>query len=214
VEAPPIEPEIDVEIVDPDMGVTQTLSLRPEMLLADVKKQYGQKMRRYIQPNSTLSHDGHIVDENKTLAQLGATAEEVFQLVYTSAPFEIIVREKDADQKSGQRLRVYDWYKVHRVKELYSKEATHVEGLVEGDKLIYHGVELDDTKELFRYELKADAVLTVQREDISAIVTRYMCADCAVEVRLKKDDAVRCRSCTSRVLLKIRPPKPVQWQAR
>ena len=29
-----------------------------------------------------------------------------------------------------------------------------MEGLVEGDKLIYHGVELDDTKELFRYELK------------------------------------------------------------
>jgi len=147
---------------------------------------------------------------------------------------------RDAASKlvEGIRIQVYDYFTVARVKELYSMiaedplgsedrlwlldsgsggaaaaAAAAMEGVSSSQRPQYRG-ELDEGSMLFKYLIGPDAELSVQREDVSAAVCEYLCADCGSDVRLKQRDAVRCRQCGHRIVFKKRIPKPQQYICR
>jgi len=131
---------------------------------------------------------------------------------------------QDGDGKSGEAkrvtLQIADHWRVNQIKEEYAKQMPE-SAVLEGDKLLYRGKELDDGKRVYQYSIMAHAgmkempVLVIQREDTTQVVTKYMCADCGSEVRLKQKDAVRCRECGYRIVYKKRTTKSAcQYLAR
>ncbi|CAF9909777.1 DNA-directed RNA polymerase core subunit rpc10 [Imshaugia aleurites] len=50
--------------------------------------------------------------------------------------------------------------------------------------------------------------------DIAGPSTPYECGECSAKLQLKKGDAIRCKECGHRVLLKTRTKRMVQFEAR
>lgn len=85
---------------------------------------------------------------------------------------------------------------------------------MDGDRLVFNEQELDDDVQIYKYRIKDRSLVLVDREDFSQVQHSYQCVDCGSEVRLKKDDTIKCRVCGFRIVYKCRTKEPSQYQAR
>jgi len=120
------------------------------------------------------------------------------------------------DQKGLETvLTVCDYWTVAQVKKLYNDDLIKIQELLnDGDRLWFAQDVLEEKKELYKFGIKRDSVLLVEREDVTQVALRYICYDCGEEVRLKKNDFVRCRNCGYRIVYKKRTTNPCQYLAR
>ncbi len=96
-----------------------------------------------------------------------------------------------------------------------SQAALHSNFLTEEDRLMFRDEEMEPKKELWKYPNLADrAEIIIKREDVGQAAIKYICADCGEEVRLKKNDEVRCRQCGYRIVYKKRTTAACQYLAR
>lgn len=181
---------------------------------------YERVAQRTLPRDSTLymDADGEEVKlpDEKTIYDSGIKDDGT--LLLKTPAFKIKIREKD-EKKGMQDIIIRDEMTIRQVKGLYSKALsedakTELEGLVENDKLIFNKDQLDDDKKVFQYRITEGHILIVDREDVAAVHTTYLCADCGSIVRLSKNDLVRCRECGYRIVYKQRTTRACQYLAR
>lgn len=191
-----------------------------EATIEHVLQLYCTQGRRHLhvdQDNQPLcelfrEEDDERLDLSLKVSESGLSNES--NLVYKAPAYSIMLKEKDVNGKPGQEteVQVTDDMTVDAVKEAYSRVAD--EGLVEGDALVFGQQDLDDEKQIYKYQLKQGSQLKVEREDFTTMHFTYSCADCGSDVKLKKDDLVRCRVCGYRVVFKQRTKVQSQYLCR
>lgn len=155
------------------------------------------------------------INVNDTLYQAGVQHNDT--MVLEMPAFEIRIREHDADVEGKEdagihELLVSDDLTVGEVKSLYSEKVWG--GIGDNDKFLFGGHELDDNVMIYKYNLRAGSELFVEREDISQPATIFQCGECGNEIKLRKRDAVQCRSCGHRILFKSRSKQISAYLAR
>jgi len=205
-------------VSDTECGTQIALFVNDDMKLQDLRDRFlteSKRMRRdgaFFEYNQ--QHFGS-ADLDRLVGELQLPEHATVQ--YSAMMFRVRVREGDAKDAQEFEITIADHYKIAQVKEEYAKK--HLEGgvisMTEADRLMLDREELDDAKEVFRYKIAEGQTLTVQREDISQVTTKYICADCGSEVRLKQKDMVRCRECGYRIVYKKRTTRAAcQYLAR
>lgn len=138
-------------------------------------------------------------------------------LVFQNPSFEIRIREPQpgVDEKDQvvQTLLVSDDLTVGDVKGLYSENAPA--GMSDDDKFLFQGRELDDNVMIYKFNIRVGAELVVEREDTTQTSTWFQCGSCGREFKLRKLDAVQCRSCPHGfILYKCRSKQISSYLAR
>lgn len=199
---------LKVAVEDPNLGVRESVLVHENETVEDVQQRFCSQLRRPYPPNATLSLDGEELSRDLTMHE--ARVQDGSVLEFLGPEFPIRVKE---GQSQPVELYVHDHFTGEQIKELYSAKADETLGA--NDRLYLNDVEFDDATPVYKYGVKMGSVLMVHREDVAQIVTRFICADCGSEVRLKPKDAVRCRECNAgRILYKKRTTKVVQVYAR
>jgi len=135
------------------------------------------------------------------------------QISYDPPPFGVTLKEKDEkNQVIETELEISDNMKIFELKNKYSKQAE--EGLVEGDLLLLDDQELKDDRTVYSYQLRRDSQLIIQKKSLNQPTFTYVCADCGNDLKLRKEEKIRCRECGHRVVYKPRMTKSAQHFAR
>jgi hypothetical protein len=170
---------IKLFVRDDDAGTAQEeFNVSPKQTIRDIKKMYSDKTKRPL-INPTLKRGEESLSDESTVDQTGLVDDET--LTFTNDACMVAIREgsdskeSKAAAKDERKLRVFDWWTVALLKQHYSKERPD-QGLVEGDQILKDNELLDESKMLFQYGVVDGTVLTVQREDISQVVNKYICA--------------------------------------
>jgi DNA-directed RNA polymerase I, II, and III subunit RPABC4 len=204
---------MEVHVRDPECDVQTQVDVYEFETLQELREKYLQASRRAFHQGAVFRFDGEELEETgATLHSLGVRQESSFE--YSVPPYRIQIKDTD-EQVDGElrELEIQDHFSVQAIKDEYSRQAE--EGLVDGDVLIFNGERLDDVlREAFRIRLTQGSVVVVEREDTSSQSFFYLCADCGSDVKLKREDPVRCRECGHRILFKRRTDRAVQYLAR
>lgn len=207
---------ISVVVVDPEVNVEDLqLSVYEFTTIAQLKKQYCEKARREhmlgaeILANNSSSEMRKEFDGTMTIHDAGLTHGNY--VVFKGCAFIIRITEL-GDKSQSEELTVYDHWTVEKIKAEYSKRAD--EGLVDGDRLVFNDQELNEDSQIYKYRMKDNSLVLVDREDFSQQQFLYQCVDCGNEVRLKKEDMIKCRTCGYRIVYKARTLEPSQYMAR
>jgi len=200
------------------------------MTIVQILSKYRELGRRHLQVDvgvdskpklpSILVYEGQSLNLVQTVYQYNI--EDKSTLEFTNPPFIVSVKltqdRTDSADSGANRLEIEieDHWTIQRVKDQISKKLKEQgrESLLDGDKLSFKEDELDEKKEVFRYQIAPLSELLLTKEDVTQIHTKYICADCGSEVRLKKNDAVMCRDCGYHIVYKKRTMLPCQYLAR
>lgn len=124
-------------------------------------------------------------------------------LVLQNPSFEIRIREPQPGVEEKDQivhdLLVSDDLTVGDVKGLYSEKASG--GMSDNDKFLFQGRELDDNVMIYKFNLRVGSELVVEREDTTQPSTWFQCGACGREFKLRRLDAVQCRSCPHGLIL-------------
>jgi len=207
---------IAVTVIDKEVDVNDMeLSVYEFTTFAQLKETYCDKARRELMTGAEiLAHSSGNEEKREfdgTMTIYGAGLSHGSYVVFQGCAFTIRVEEL-GDQSEKEELTVYDHWTVEKIKAEYSKRAD--EGLVDGDKLVFNDQELNEDSQIYKYRMKENSLVLVDREDFSQQQFLYQCVDCGSEVRLKKEDIIKCRSCGYRIVYKVRTTEPSQYMAR
>jgi DNA-directed RNA polymerase I, II, and III subunit RPABC4 len=162
-----------------------------------------------------LCHGGKFLLADDSLYDaLALTPEDSSKIVYyVPPPFIITVKEKNEKNETTEtKIEIEDHNTIAEVRNKYSRNAE--EGLVEGDLLLLDEQDLKDERMVYSYGLRGTHDLWVQKRSSNQPMFTYICADCGNDLRLRKDEKIRCRECGHRVVYKPRLNKPLQHFAR
>lgn len=162
-----------------------------------------------------LYHGGRVLEIDEPLNKaLGLLPEESQKIVYYAAPpFMVTIKEKsEKNEDIETKIEIEDSNTIAEVRNKYSRNAE--EGLVEGDLLLMDDQELKEDRMVFTYAIRSNSALYVQKRSANQPMFTYICADCGNDLRLRKDEKIRCRECGHRVVYKPRLNKPLQHFAR
>jgi len=166
-------------------------------------------------PHTWLSYNGRFLLADDLLLDAVNLAEDDTHkmLYYNPPPFTITIREKnEKNEPIETKIEIEDSNTIAEVRNKYSRNAE--EGLVDGDLLLLEDQELKEERMVFTYCIRRDSQLFVQKRSANQPMFTYTCADCGNDLRLRKDEKIRCRECGHRVVYKPRLNKPLQHFAR
>lgn len=205
---------IKVFVVDSKCSLNTPVAINDYCTFADLKARYSQQARRELAFGAVIcSAGGHTFDDLQTLYE--ASVVDCSSVTVENASYRVSIREKKEDAADPLEddlvLEVYDHMTVDEVKTLYGRKTQ--QALLDDDKLMFEGRVLEDDAMLFRFGIVGTSELTLQRTDSSRSML-YECGSCGNDVRLKKAEPVRCRSCGHRIVYKKRTTRPCQYIAR
>jgi len=180
--------------------------------IMDILKKYKEKSRRVFPlETAVVQYSNTKLDLKSRLYD--CKIEEKATLEFNNPPYTVVLREKGQKEKPVE-IVVQDHFTVQSLKEAYSKQVNKGDCLLEGDKLTFKDDYLDEKKELYKCAIMPRSEIFIEREDVTQVHVKYICADCGSEVRLKKNDAIQCRECSHRIVFKKRTTTPCQYLAR
>jgi len=166
-------------------------------------------------PHTWLSHGGRYLLADDPLSEaVNLSVDDVHKLLYYNPPpFVVTIREKnEKNEPIETKIEIEDSNTIAEVRNKYSRNAE--EGLVDGDLLLLDDQELKEERMVFTYGIRRESSLFVQKRSANQPMFTYICADCGNDLRLRKDEKIRCRECGHRVVYKPRLNKPLQHFAR
>lgn len=237
-EHPVLVGKLSISIADEKCNQIRNLAVYPRTLVREILKQFADKaapprvLHRREQgkkellcreegcdghrcPHSWFSYGGRILMSDESISKaLDLLPEETSKIIYyVPPPFPVTIKEKnDKNEFIETKIDIEDWNTIADVRNKYSRNAE--EGLVEGDMLLLIDQELKEERMVFTYMIDSQSPLFVQKRAANQPMFTYICADCGNDLRLRKDEKIRCRECGHRVVYKPRLNKPLQHFAR
>jgi len=218
--------EVIVEDNDCDLATTIDNVYQFDTV-TDVLRRYKELSRRNFNFNEVSVNFGEIkLDLVDNLKLYDFKIEDKSVLEFKNNQYVIFIRERNqpgmgmpmgsgSNKSSPVELTVQDHFTVQTIKQEYSRLVKDkFDALLEGDKIVFKEDYLDEKKEIYKYGIGNRSELWVEREDVTQIHIKYICADCGSEVKLKKNDAIQCRECSYRIVYKKRSNTPCQYVAR
>jgi DNA-directed RNA polymerase subunit RPC12/RpoP len=192
--------KITVIVEDSKCDLSISVQLYEFSTIRELKSAYAEATRRITSAASMINfHDRQNLGDDETLDGCGISDME--KVLFENPSYDIKIVDELEDGKIETHINVADHWTVSQVKEAFSRETR--QALVAGDKLVFGGVNLEDTDMLFQHSVDHMSELLLVREDSSRAIV-YECAECGSDVRLKRYEPIRCRSCGCRIVFKKR----------
>jgi DNA-directed RNA polymerase subunit RPC12/RpoP len=192
--------QIYVTVRDRKSGEEERLIVRDSDTLNDVRQEYVLATKKEVMRDAVFAFEGTDLAETMDMNLYTLNIVDGATVEYYSPPYTIKIKE---GTKEAVEIEVMDYYTPDLLREAYFHQVK--DQLTGDDKFVFRDEDLSEDAELYAAGVTRDETVYLVREDHSQ-AHLYICADCGSEVRLKRDDVIRCRACGYRIVYKPRDP--------